>query len=263
MLQCGLLDRGKCCYRSYWRRFSCWWDDSWIMSCCCVLRVQPLRIWIRQNKLLGSEALQLTSQIIQILVRSQNSAAVFYSEPQNLLHEIMCTRPSACRLFPPICLSSWLKGEHMAFQQFILSYESLRCVDFVLFSQSCISCQFSCSKILKSWAVGDASVIICQIVHPSHLLLNKSIFREWNKIIKSNSCKFGKDKQFSGFGWHRKFQCVMRFATALLYRKLCKSAIALYLIVIKRECVTKVLINQIIRTRTRHFVMRTTLHVTM
>jgi hypothetical protein len=38
--------------------------------------------------------------------------------------------------------------------------------------------------------------------------------------------------------------------------KLCKSAIALYclyLSVIKRECVTEVLINPIIRTRTRHF----------
>jgi hypothetical protein len=45
-----------------------------------------------------------------------------------------------------------------------------------------------------------------------------------------------------------------------------KSAIALYclyLIVIKRECVTKVLINPIIRTRTRHFVTHTVLHVTV
>jgi hypothetical protein len=48
--------------------------------------------------------------------------------------------------------------------------------------------------------------------------------------------------------------------------KLCKPEIALYclyLSVIKRECVTKVLINPIIRTRTRHFVTRTTLHVTI
>jgi hypothetical protein len=45
----------------------------------------------------------------------------------------------------------------------------------------------------------------------------------------------------------------------------CKSAIALYclyLSVIKRECVTEVLINPIIPTRTRHFVTRTALHVT-
>jgi hypothetical protein len=33
----------------------------------------------------------------------------------------------------------------------------------------------------------------------------------------------------------------------------CKSAIVLYLSVIKRECVTKVLLNPIIQTRTRHF----------
>jgi hypothetical protein len=33
----------------------------------------------------------------------------------------------------------------------------------------------------------------------------------------------------------------------------CKSVIALYLNVIKRQIVTKVLINPIIRTRTRHF----------
>jgi hypothetical protein len=37
----------------------------------------------------------------------------------------------------------------------------------------------------------------------------------------------------------------------------------LYLSVIKRVCVTEVLINPIIRTRTCHFVMRTTLHVTL
>jgi hypothetical protein len=43
-------------------------------------------------------------------------------------------------------------------------------------------------------------------------------------------------------------------ACAALKWKVCKSAIALYclyLSVIKRECVTKVLINPIIRTRTR------------
>jgi hypothetical protein len=33
----------------------------------------------------------------------------------------------------------------------------------------------------------------------------------------------------------------------------CKSMIALYFSVIKRECVTEVLINPIIRSRTRHF----------
>jgi hypothetical protein len=47
--------------------------------------------------------------------------------------------------------------------------------------------------------------------------------------------------------------------------KACKSAIALYclyLSVIKRESVTKVLINPIIPTRTRHSVTRTTLDVT-
>jgi hypothetical protein len=33
----------------------------------------------------------------------------------------------------------------------------------------------------------------------------------------------------------------------------CKLVIALYLSVIKRECVTKVLLNPIIRTRTHHF----------
>jgi hypothetical protein len=38
-------------------------------------------------------------------------------------------------------------------------------------------------------------------------------------------------------------------ACAMVNWKLCKSAIALYL----REYVTKVLINPIIRTRTRHF----------
>jgi hypothetical protein len=46
----------------------------------------------------------------------------------------------------------------------------------------------------------------------------------------------------------------------------CKSAIALYclhLSVIKRECVTEVLINPTVRTRTRHFVPRTILHVTI
>jgi hypothetical protein len=48
--------------------------------------------------------------------------------------------------------------------------------------------------------------------------------------------------------------------------KACKSAIALcclYLSVIKTVCVTKLLINPIIRTRTRHFVASTTLHVTI
>jgi hypothetical protein len=55
-------------------------------------------------------------------------------------------------------------------------------------------------------------------------------------------------------------------ACATVNWKVYKSAIALYclyLSVIKRECVTKVLINPIIRTRTRHFVMRTTLHMTI
>jgi hypothetical protein len=55
-------------------------------------------------------------------------------------------------------------------------------------------------------------------------------------------------------------------ACATMSWKMCKSAIALYclyLSVIKRECVTEVLINQIIRTRTRQFVARTTLHVTV
>jgi hypothetical protein len=45
-------------------------------------------------------------------------------------------------------------------------------------------------------------------------------------------------------------------ACALVNCKLCKSAIALYCLyvsVIKSECVTKVLINLIIRTRTHHF----------
>jgi hypothetical protein len=48
--------------------------------------------------------------------------------------------------------------------------------------------------------------------------------------------------------------------------KVCKSVKALYylyLSVIKRECVTKVLINPIIRTRTHHFVTHITLHVTI
>jgi hypothetical protein len=47
---------------------------------------------------------------------------------------------------------------------------------------------------------------------------------------------------------------------------LCKSAVALYcmyLRVIRRECVTELLINPTNRTRTRHFVTRTTLHVTI
>jgi hypothetical protein len=50
-------------------------------------------------------------------------------------------------------------------------------------------------------------------------------------------------------------------ACAAVEYKVCKSAIALYLNVIEREIVTKVLINPIIQTRTRHFVTRTTLHV--
>jgi hypothetical protein len=44
-------------------------------------------------------------------------------------------------------------------------------------------------------------------------------------------------------------------ACATVNWKVCKSAIALYCLyfsVIKRECVTEVLINPIIRTRTRH-----------
>jgi hypothetical protein len=48
--------------------------------------------------------------------------------------------------------------------------------------------------------------------------------------------------------------------------KVCKSEMALYfmyLSVIKRVCVTKVLTNPIIWTRTRHFVMLTILHVTV
>jgi hypothetical protein len=61
---------------------------------------------------------------------------------------------------------------------------------------------------------------------------------------------------------------------ATMNREVCKSAIALYclyLSVIKSVCVcvcvcvcmcvTEVLTNPIIRTRTRHFVTRTTLHV--
>jgi hypothetical protein len=53
-------------------------------------------------------------------------------------------------------------------------------------------------------------------------------------------------------------------ACATVECKVCKSAIALYCLylnVIKSECVTEELINPIIRTRTRHFVTRTTLHV--
>jgi hypothetical protein len=45
-------------------------------------------------------------------------------------------------------------------------------------------------------------------------------------------------------------------ACATVNWKMCKSTIplySLYLRVIKRECVTNVLINPIIRTRTRHF----------
>jgi hypothetical protein len=55
-------------------------------------------------------------------------------------------------------------------------------------------------------------------------------------------------------------------ACATVSWKVCISAIALYclyLSVIKKEYVTEVLINPIIRTRTRHFVTRTTLHVTI
>jgi hypothetical protein len=55
-------------------------------------------------------------------------------------------------------------------------------------------------------------------------------------------------------------------ACATVECKACKSVVALYclhLSVIKGECVTKVLINPIIRTRTRHFITRTTLHVTV
>jgi hypothetical protein len=53
-------------------------------------------------------------------------------------------------------------------------------------------------------------------------------------------------------------------ACAAVKCKLYKSKIALcclHLSLIKRECVTEVLINPIIRTRTCHFVTRTTLHV--
>jgi hypothetical protein len=49
-------------------------------------------------------------------------------------------------------------------------------------------------------------------------------------------------------------------ACATVNWNLCKSAIALhclYLSVTRRECVTKLLINPIIRTRTRHLVTRT------
>jgi hypothetical protein len=42
-------------------------------------------------------------------------------------------------------------------------------------------------------------------------------------------------------------------ACATVNRKLCKSAKALYLSVIYTDSVTEVLINPIIRTRTRHF----------
>jgi hypothetical protein len=42
-------------------------------------------------------------------------------------------------------------------------------------------------------------------------------------------------------------------ACATVKCKLCKSAIALYLSVIKREVITKVLINPIIRSRDCHF----------
>jgi hypothetical protein len=55
-------------------------------------------------------------------------------------------------------------------------------------------------------------------------------------------------------------------ACATVNWKVCKSAIALYCLylnVIKRECVTEVLINPNIRNRTRHFVRRTTLYVTI
>jgi hypothetical protein len=55
-------------------------------------------------------------------------------------------------------------------------------------------------------------------------------------------------------------------ACATVNLKVCKSAITpycLYLTVIKRECVTEVLINPTIRTRTRHFITRTTLHMTL
>jgi hypothetical protein len=45
--------------------------------------------------------------------------------------------------------------------------------------------------------------------------------------------------------------------------KMCKSAIAMYLSVIKRVSVTKVLINPIIRTRTRYFRHAYPVHVTL
>jgi hypothetical protein len=55
-------------------------------------------------------------------------------------------------------------------------------------------------------------------------------------------------------------------ACATVGCKACKSAIALYclyLSVIKRECVTEMLINPISQTRIRHFVTRINLHVTI
>jgi hypothetical protein len=55
-------------------------------------------------------------------------------------------------------------------------------------------------------------------------------------------------------------------ACATVNWNVCKSAIELYylyLSAINRECLTEVLINQIIRTGTRHFVTRTTINVTI
>jgi hypothetical protein len=52
-------------------------------------------------------------------------------------------------------------------------------------------------------------------------------------------------------------------ACAMVECKMCKSVIALYLSVIKRESVIEVLINPIIRTITCHFVTHTNLLVTI
>jgi hypothetical protein len=66
-------------------------------------------------------------------------------------------------------------------------------------------------------------------------------------MCKLEVCEFVRFLQFLSFicGTRRGAVCV------------CKLVIALNLSVIKRECVTKLLINPTIRSRARHFVMRT------
>jgi hypothetical protein len=83
-------------------------------------------------------------------------------------------------------------------------------------------------------------------------------YLEWSDVLVSLLRFFARRRlvktenpsAFATMNW----KCVRTSVTALY---------CMYLSVINRKCVTKVLMNPIIRTRTRHFVTSTTLHVTI